>query len=91
MFQAGSGDPSPNNIRPISGWNTLNVTRTGRNMLDANSLSQIQINTGETRYGMKFTKPGSYALSANVAGSDADYVYARVLDPDGNVVGDTMY
>jgi len=31
--QEGSGDPSPDNIRPISGWDECNVTRTGKNIL----------------------------------------------------------
>lgn len=31
--QAGTGDPSPTNVRAISGWNTITVTRTGKNML----------------------------------------------------------
>lgn len=30
--QAGSGDPSPTNVRPISGVSTLNVNRTGKNI-----------------------------------------------------------
>jgi hypothetical protein len=30
--QEGSGDPSPENIRPISGWDECNVTRTGKNI-----------------------------------------------------------
>lgn len=33
-LQSGSGDPSPSNIRPISGWSGANVTRTGKNLLD---------------------------------------------------------
>ena len=32
--QSGSGDPSPDNIRPISGWTGCNVTRVGKNLLD---------------------------------------------------------
>ena len=32
--QSGSGDPSPENIRPISGWTGLNVVKTGRNLAD---------------------------------------------------------
>lgn len=32
--QGGSGDPSPTNIRPISGWNGVKVTRCGKNLLD---------------------------------------------------------
>lgn len=31
--QSGSGDPSPENVRPISGWDAVNVTRTGKNLL----------------------------------------------------------
>lgn len=32
--QAGSGDPSPTNVRPISGWTGAKVTRTGKNKFD---------------------------------------------------------
>ena len=32
--QAGSGDPSPENVRPISGWDSLSVTRCGKNLVD---------------------------------------------------------
>ena len=32
--QSGSGDPSPTNVRPITGWTGANVTRTGKNLLD---------------------------------------------------------
>lgn len=30
--QSGTGDPSPSNVRPISGWTGVNVTRTGKNV-----------------------------------------------------------
>lgn len=30
--QEGSGDPSPENVRPITGWTGCNVTRTGKNL-----------------------------------------------------------
>ena len=32
--QSGTGDPSPTNVRPISGWTGCNVTRTGKNLFD---------------------------------------------------------
>ena len=35
-IQEGSGDPSPENVRPISGRTGLSVTRTGKNLLDLN-------------------------------------------------------
>jgi hypothetical protein len=33
-IQEGSGDPSPQNIRPISGWDGVNANRTGVNIWD---------------------------------------------------------
>lgn len=36
--QSGSGDPSPSNVRPISGWSGANVTRTGKNILGINEV-----------------------------------------------------
>lgn len=36
--QAGSGDPSPENVRPISGWTGVTVARTGKNLLGGKTL-----------------------------------------------------
>lgn len=35
-LQSGSGDPSPENVRPITGWTEEVVTRTGKNLLPMN-------------------------------------------------------
>lgn len=35
--QEGSGDPSPTNIRPISGWSAVNVNVVGKNKLNLNT------------------------------------------------------
>ena len=32
--QSGTGDPSPSNIRPISGWTGANITHIGKNLLE---------------------------------------------------------
>lgn len=39
--QSGTGDPSPTNVRPISGWNGVKVTRAGKNLspINANNVS----------------------------------------------------
>ena len=37
--QAGSGDPSPSNVREISGWTGVNVVRTGKNVISFDSIS----------------------------------------------------
>lgn len=33
-IQSGTGDPSPSNPRPITGWAAVNVARTGKNLFD---------------------------------------------------------
>lgn len=35
-IQSGTGDPAPDNIRPITGWSAANVTRTGENIFGGN-------------------------------------------------------
>lgn len=37
--QEGSGDPSPENVRPIVGWDSVNVTRCGKNLFDISTIS----------------------------------------------------
>ena len=36
--QSGSGDPSPSNVRPISGWTGVQVTRCGKNLFDQSKM-----------------------------------------------------
>lgn len=33
-LQSGSGDPSPNNVRPITGYSGVDIWRTGKNLVD---------------------------------------------------------
>lgn len=47
--QSGSGDPSPQNVRPISGWSGANVTRCGVNLWDEEwEVGTISIQDGST-------------------------------------------
>lgn len=39
--QSGSGDPSPSNPRPISGWNSVGVTDCGKNLFDKNNPNTV--------------------------------------------------
>ena len=39
--QSGSGDPSPDNIRPISGWTGANVTRCGKNIVHLKDATRV--------------------------------------------------
>lgn len=42
--QSGSGDPSPSNVRPISGWTAANLWRTGKNLLPLRIYTGINYN-----------------------------------------------
>lgn len=33
-YQSGSGDPSPSNVRPITGYSSVKIWRTGKNLVD---------------------------------------------------------
>ena len=57
-IQSGSGDPSPSNVRPISGYSEVKTTRCGKNILK-NTL------TSTTQNGTTFTKnaDGSVTIS----------------------------
>lgn len=53
--QEGDGDPSPENVRPIVGWDAVNITRCGKNLLD---MSDAYVN-GYNLTGFKnMLKPG---------------------------------
>ena len=40
-IQSGSGDPSPSNVRPISGTDTVAVTRAGKNLFDKSTMVKM--------------------------------------------------
>lgn len=66
--QEGSGDPSPTNIRPISGWTEEVITRCGKNLLDKASGKIAEVNPRFIAFGVdnfSDTKPnGSIKLES---------------------------
>lgn len=50
--QEGTGDPSPENVRPIVGWDSVNVWRGGKNLLDWSKVSAFAFQA----CGMSFEK-----------------------------------
>ena len=38
--QTGTGDPAPDNVRPITGWTGLKATRCGKNLFDATKITE---------------------------------------------------
>lgn len=73
--QSGSGDPSPDNIRPITGWTGAKVTRCGKNLLQT-----PYYDSSKTEYGVTFTvnNDGSVSLSGtNNRGSTMYYGFVN--------------
>ena len=67
--QAGSGDPSPDNVRPITGWTGAKVTRTGKNWLDDTKRTvvtdtTVYVGTSGVGYGT-FLQAGTYTISCD--------------------------
>lgn len=59
--QSGSGTPSPDNVRPISGFSALNVTRTGVNLWDeVAEVGAINGTTGENQTGSTSLRSKNY-------------------------------
>ena len=72
--QSGSGDPSPSNVRPISGWSEAKVTKIGKNLLKntAGSSDIFTVNTDGT-------------ISANGTGTSSTYKVVGSIDlPEGD-------
>ena len=55
--QAGSGDPSPSNVRAINGWSAVKVARTRQNLLPVSAVTT-------TLYGVTFTVDDRGAVTA---------------------------
>ena len=58
--QSGSGDPSPDNVRPISGWSEVNVQRAGKNLFPYNDVES------QTKNGVTFTVEKSNGVITNI-------------------------
>jgi hypothetical protein len=71
--QEGSGDPSPDNVRPITGWTGAKVTRCRKNLL---------IMDGDTypltRNGVTWTKNADGSITANGTATSASQSYFRI-------------
>ena len=76
--QEGSGDPSPENIRPISGWDSLQVTRCGKNLIP------ITANKPLTENGVTWTVSDGVIHAQGTASPTSRYVAAtNIFLPKG--------
>jgi predicted phage tail component-like protein len=72
-IQAGSGDPSPTNVRPISGRTSVETTRTGKNLLPYPYAQGVV-----TDHGITFTPNSDGTITMN--GTATASAYYRISD-----------
>ena len=85
--QAGSGDPSPDNVRPITGRDALSVTRCGKNLVKSTTLDGQQINLSAR------IQPGDTITVSfdGVAKAEGDRVTIYTHDTDGTLEGSVSF
>ena len=74
--QSGTGDPSPTNIRPISGWTGANLTRAGKNLYGGNKLATDMDAVFESGYS-RAGNVATFEASATVNESFGYLPYAQ--------------
>lgn len=67
--QKGKGDPSPDNIRPITGRDTVSVTRCGKNLVEHAYSPGYTV----TRNGVTFTVNDDYSVTAKGTAAEDTY------------------
>ena len=88
-LQAGSGNPSPTNIRPISGREHVKVWRFGKNFFPQ---ADVTFNVGEGNKTVYFPHPlpaGPYTFSADLTSTYSGNCLVHILRPDGTYISGT--
>ena len=94
--QAGSGDPAPDNIRPITGVSSVNVTRTGKNWYFSNTVDYTTVGVnlktdGKGKFEVTGTSTGGWinptSLRTNITLPVGTYTISASISgtmPEGN-------
>lgn len=77
--QSGSGDPSPTNIRPITGWTNVNVSPVGKNLL-----TDIYYNYNVSATGEKIVENNRIITDYIHVSAGEKYTYSTVEATSGN-------
>ena len=73
--QSGTGDPSPNNVRPITGWTGVKVHRTRKNLCPSVGDETLD------RNGITFTRQSDGSIKANgTATATANYRFVNTVN-----------
>ena len=74
--QSGSGDPSPDNVRPISGWTGANVVRYGKNY----------IQNSDASYSLTTSMAATYTTVASLADITSGTFSVEAVVPSGQTL-----
>ena len=79
--QSGTGDPSPENVRPITGWTGLNVWHGGKNLIDDTKRYQsgtttLYIGATDNERNL-FFKAGKYTITRDFNGETIGLYYVK--------------
>lgn len=85
--QSGSGDPSPTNVRPFSGWSAVNMYDTGKNLCDFADKT-ITKGTYIIDNAPVCLPSGLYVLSFDFSGT-TNSLSLRIDDKNGNSIFST--
>lgn len=82
--QEGEGDPSPDNVRPIRGWDSVTVTRCGRNLVNIPDYVEtwakvIRLSTMSIFETVKYKDNTQYTLSADITMSATDSWFGALI------------
>ena len=82
--QSGSGTPSPDNVRPIAGFSSANVSRCGKNFLEPTLLSSKTVN------GITFTALSDGTIRANGTATDNAILMINNITGGGNLLDNLL-
>lgn len=82
--QSGSGEPSPTNVRPISGWTDAKLTRSGKNLLPV-----VVKTTSQNGVTYDCRADGTVHAYGTTIPGERSYVYLDV--PKSNIKGGYSY
>lgn len=81
-IQEGTGTPSPENVRPITGWDGIEVTRCGKNLCDiseSNLHDSQRCNLEYSNVGVVLTATGQYARAKYITNVEKGKTYTVSL------------
>lgn len=83
--QAGTGDPSPQNVRPITGWTSAKIPVTGKNLVNLAGSMIVPRPWDTTKDAIRIDlPPGTFVGNFNSA-TIFEYVYGHLYDKSGTV------